>query len=479
MNKRFALFFLLYLIAFGNAISSETLLIDDSLSISIPTEVPTIEAETLPLWVPFVEVMVQNTGVWLWDLYVLKKNYARISPSIWKRNLKAGWTWDDNHFAINFFGHPYQGVHYHGAARSSGLGFYPSFFYDMTGSFVWEFFCEREYPSLNDFITTSFAGALYGEILYRLSERLLAKPEPKWYDHAGAFVLQPSTYLQRQVVGVRPNNPGYFPIDFSIYGGAGLRFGSDYRYDKTPASRLDEDWNEFFGFGGFNLTYGSPSRIMRNPLEYFTISTSLELGQKERLFNMELLTKLKNINKLSGNDWFDLATYASYDVFYGDLVEMSSLSLGIGTDFKVWLRPSISFRLKSIPSLVLLGSTDFNYDDILKEVYPDYEPTRTYQLNYGINYKTAFEIRSKYGFISNNVNVFVLKTMPSSEPHYGATGWDVVGFNSSDMEVFLLKNLNLGLNLKLYFKIAAYHGKYFEPMSRTMETFGVYMRYLF
>lgn len=480
MKKIFLALLFFHFITLGNTFASEnTFALDSSFDYSVPSAISIDNREPLPLFVPFVEVLAQNTFVWAWDRFFLRVNYAKISPEVWHRNIKNGWTWDNNHFGINFFGHPLQGVFYHGAARASGLSFYPSVFYDMLGSFTWEFFCENEYPSLNDFITTSYGGAFYGEILFRLSERLLAKSNPSFLNHLGAFVLQPYTYIHHRISGTRPNHPHYFPIELSVFTGAGFRFGSDYRYDKSPAERLNDSWEEVFGFAGLNLVYGSPSRVLKKPFEYFTIQATQEMGQKERLFNLEVLAKLKNINKVSGNDWFDFATYTSYDVFYGDLVEMSAFSLGLGTDFNVWLRPSLSFRLTSIPSFVVLGSTDFNYDDLLKEFYPDYEPTRTYQLNYGVHYKAAFDISSKHGRISNHTNIFLLKTMPSSAPHYGATGWDVVGFNISNIDFFITKQVNLGLNLKFYFKIAAYEGEYFEPMSRTMESFGFYVKYLF
>ena len=480
MKKIIALLLFFHLFVYGETNATDTTMASDSsYLIKAQNKMLVKHAESLPLFVPLTEVLVQNSLIWAWDRYVLGVNYAKISPQVWKRNIENGWTWDNNHFGINFFGHPLQGVFYHGAARASGLSFYPSVFYDMLGSFTWEFFCENEYPSLNDFITTSYGGAFYGEILFRLSERLLAKSNPTWIDYVGAFILQPYTFIHHRISGTRPNNPGYFPIELSVFSGAGLRFGSDYRYDKAPAERLNDKWEELFGFAGLNLIYGSPKREMQKPFEYFTIHMTQEMGQKERLFNLEVLAKLKNINKISGSDWFDFASYTSYDVFYGDLVEMSAFSLGLGTDFMVALRPNLSFRLMSIPSFVVLGSTDFNYDDLLKEFYPDYEPTRTYQLNYGVHYKAAFEITAKHGRVSNNTNIFLLKTMPSSAPHYGANGWDVVGFNISNIDFFLTNHINLGLNLKFYFKIAAYEGEYFEPMSRTMESFGFYVKYLF
>ena len=66
------------------------------------------------------EVLGLNGIVWAWDYYVLDKDYAHTGPSYWKRNFREGWEWDHNHWAINFYGHPYQGSMYYATARGGG-----------------------------------------------------------------------------------------------------------------------------------------------------------------------------------------------------------------------------------------------------------------------------------------------------------------------------------------------------------------------
>lgn len=177
----------------------------------------------LPVIIPFMEVVLQDAFVWSWDRFVLDKNYAKIGPSIWKRNFREGWKWDDNHFAINFFGHPYQGSHYYSAARASGYSFYASFFFAATGSYIWEMFCEREYPAPNDFIATSVGGTIYGEMLYRLSTRLLAKPDGHLREHRRVR-HEPTRLHPGKINGASPTNPGYAPIDLSVFlGGTAIR----------------------------------------------------------------------------------------------------------------------------------------------------------------------------------------------------------------------------------------------------------------
>ena len=83
---------------------------------------------------PFIvlgEIFGFNGFVWAWDRYVLDKDYARTGPSYWKRNFKEGWEWDHNHWAINFYGHPYQGATYYNFARGAGYGFYASLLFSL------------------------------------------------------------------------------------------------------------------------------------------------------------------------------------------------------------------------------------------------------------------------------------------------------------------------------------------------------------
>ncbi len=429
--------------------------------------------------IPLTEVLLQNVFVWYWDRYVIDKHYAQTNLHIWKRNFKEGWTWDNNHFAINFFGHPLQGLFYYHAARSAGYGFYPSYFYTLIGSYTWEMFAEREYPSTNDLITTSIGGATYGEVLFRLSQRLLNKPDSYYLNQGSAFVLSPLGYLQRKAIGARGHSPGYSPIDLSVRTGGGFRFGNDYRYDEAPDDRSNSDWNEESVFIGFNLVYGRPNRNIREPFEFFTIDFTQDFGADGMLFHMETSGKLKNYNINSGRNWMDIGAYLHFDTFYGDLVEMSANSIGLGADVNIWLNSSLRFRLINMPSFVILGSSDFNYDDILAAKDSAYEQTRTYQLSTGVNQKMTLELEYKnIGQFKNTTSVYLFKTMPGSEPHYGARGYDMVGFNSANLEGFLPWGYTLGIRFESYLKVAAYDGEDFEPMSRLMHSVGLYVKYI-
>ena len=489
MKKTFwFLLFLGALSAFAKADSLETLknieLKEPTLN-SIPTEIQTIPSRELrpklPGLVPFLEIIGQNVLVWGWDYFILEKDYAKISLDVWERNLNEGWTWDDNHWAINFFGHPYQGSFYHVAARSSGFDFYPSLLFSAFGSWTWEYFAEQEYPSFNDFVVTSVGGSLYGEMLFRLSQRLLTKPDPTWFEQGQSFILHPLSFLHWKVAGPRSNNPGYFPIAYSLALGGGYRFGSDYRYDKMPAERLDDDWEEINASATFMLTYGYPDRKIKKPVDYFTVYARYEYGQENQLFAMNTSAKLLNYSQSNYKDsWFDIGMYLNFDSYYGDLAKMGNLSLGIGLDLNIPLTQNIQMRYKAEPGFIFLGSADFNYDELLEEIIPNYEVTREYQYNYGARYFTSihFKFFEKIN-VNDRFNINLMKTMPNSEPHYGAHGYDIIGTNELFAEYLFTKNVALGIRLDSYFKIAAYTGEYFEPMSRTFHSVGFYNRLKF
>lgn len=440
-----------------------------------------LHEESLSLLVPFAEVFALNVLVWNYDRFVTDAHYARVSPRTWKRNLQEGWMWDDNHWGINFFGHPYQGVYYFAAARSSGLGFYSSFLFTALGSLEWEYFAEQEYPAPNDLVTTSIGGALYGEMLFRLSRRLLAKPDPTWMEQAESFVLHPLSFLHWKVDGVRPNDPGYAPLNLNVAFGGGYRLGSDYRYDELRANRLDDEWNEFFGFGALAVEYGNPDKKVKQPAEYFFVDARYEHGQHERLFNMNTSAKLYSFHQSDHRgSWTDVAPTLNFDTFYGDLVEMGSLSLGLRLDLSLPLYGEIKLRYITEPGFMFFGSTDFNYNELLSEMVDNYVVSRDYQYNYGVKMLTSLglEFCGKVYFVDRFVG-YLMKTMPGTEPHYGAKGYDIVGANYASLETGITDRVKVGARIDSYFKVSAYTGDLFEPMSRMFHSVGVYNKVSF
>src|SRR5262249_29882482 len=110
-----------------------------------------------------------------------------------KHNATHKWVVDNDPFAVNQFGHPYQGSMYFGFARSAGLNYWESLGYTFAGSAVWEIAGETTPPSKNDQIATGIGGAFLGEPLFRLSSLLLESADgtPGFWREVGAAVISP------------------------------------------------------------------------------------------------------------------------------------------------------------------------------------------------------------------------------------------------------------------------------------------------
>lgn len=429
-----------------------------------------------------LEVLGLNFFVWSWDYYILDKNYAHTGPKYWKRNLREGWEWDHNHWAINFFGHPYQGSMYYMTAREGGYGFYRSLAFAMLGSLTWEMFAETEYPAPNDFVTTSIAGSLYGEVLFRLSRLAFGSNEnAKWYRHAASFGLAPAGYVQRMAFGERERRLSAATLNMALLIGGGSRFGSDYHFGSTDVEKFDEEWRDYHGDIAFHLEYGKPNRKVHDPLDYFTINALYEQGLKGNLLEMDVTGKLVNGTIHGQGHWFDFAMYMDYGTFYGDFATVGTVSLGGGLDVAVHFSPSRSFRITNIIYWIMLGTADMGYDELIKEVYPDYSSEMdNYQYNTGVKYTLYLELMLRKRFtISNRSVLDILHTIPGSLPHYGAQGWDVILLNYTTMDYKIRDWFSIGSQLRSYFKFAAYSTEMFEPMSRRIFSYTTYAKFMF
>ena len=426
-----------------------------------------------------LEVMGLNVFVWAWDYFILEKGYAKINPDIWIRNLREGWKWDHNHWAINFYGHPYQGSMYYNAARSGGYGFYRSLLWTALGSFTWDMFAETEYPAPNDLISTTIGGSMYGEVLYRLSRLIYNTKEVPWYRQIPAFALGSAGYLQRKAFGNRDHLTGFVPIELSIAIGNGARFGSDYRFGKTSADRLDEEWNDQYGFLVGRLEYGKPYTIVKQPFDYFSVDALWEAGLEGAVLQLDIMGKLMNTGVHGKGHWLDFSITLAYDSFYGDLATVSTISLGGALDLALWITPNIFFRVMNQVYWIILGTADMGYDDLIKEVHPEYESNMdNYQYNTGAKYSLLLELNYKKKVsLSNKIVVDAMRTIPNSLPHYGASGWAFLLLNNTYLEYTFKPWVQVGGRLDTYIKFAAYSSELFEPMSHRIFHYGLYCKF--
>ena len=99
-----------------------------------------------------------NLGVWSFNRFVMKEDFAYINKHTIRDNFKHGFVWDNDNLDTNMFFHPYHGNLYFNAARSNGYNYWQSGLFALGGSAMWELFMESEYPSTNDIIATPIGG---------------------------------------------------------------------------------------------------------------------------------------------------------------------------------------------------------------------------------------------------------------------------------------------------------------------------------
>ena len=120
-----------------------------------------------------LRVLSANVVVWGIDRFIFNYPWSHIGPASWKHNLKTGWEWDTDRLGMNYFFHRYSGAAYFNAARSNGYTYAQSVPFAFLGSLMWEYFGETTLPLNNDIINTTASGALFGEILFRLTSNIL------------------------------------------------------------------------------------------------------------------------------------------------------------------------------------------------------------------------------------------------------------------------------------------------------------------
>src|SRR6185369_13462944 len=157
-----------------------------------------------PLLVPASRVILADAFTWATDRYIFNYDWARISATTWKNNLRMGWEWDNDKFGINFIGHPHSGNVYFNIARSNGYNFWQSFPFAVEGSLIWEYFGENTRPSINDIINTPVSGAFLGEVVYRISSNILddrTRGAERFFREFFAGIINPPRALNRLTQG--------------------------------------------------------------------------------------------------------------------------------------------------------------------------------------------------------------------------------------------------------------------------------------
>src|ERR1035437_1932845 len=311
--------------------------------------------ERSPWWMVVLRVTLTNVTTNLIDHYIFNYDYSRVGFNSWSHNIKTGWEWDVDRFAMNNFFHPFSGGMTFNAARANGYSFYESVPFAALGSLEWEYFGETTLPSYNDIINTTINGAFLGEIFYRLGSNILDDQTTGWDRFIREFavgVMTPTRFFSRLLEGKL------------------TRLTTDEVYQKEPLNvaleagyhRVNQGTNIQIATNslsmGLKLDYGNPfEKRSRKPFDYYTVRADIDFGVGRKIIDnvigYGILTgkniQVGNVEMLAG-----LFQHMSY--YDNNSFELATLAFGPGLISKLPITKSTSLYTALHLNVVPFGS---------------------------------------------------------------------------------------------------------------------------
>jgi hypothetical protein len=327
------------------------------------------------------EVLIVNWIVWAFNEYPRGANFTQVSPRSWYENIKAGFSFDDNHFNTNQIAHPYHGNLYYNAARSNGFGYWASAPFAIAGSFLWECCGETHNMSINDWVATGIGGVALGEMTYRVTSTILdntASGSGRTWREVGAALLNPVRGFNRLISGawseVGQNPVDRMPSHLSNVLRAGVRVIGEGESISDSTST-----NAFFEV---DFRYGNPfGDDRKDPFDYFLLGLQLNFSEKHLVGRLQVrgnlfTTDLKNTEKVQ--HIFTVAQ--NYDYFNNFSYEFGgqSVSASILSRFDLSPKWQLGTAVDGYGMLMGAINSDFAFlaefpPDFLQERYREYD----------------------------------------------------------------------------------------------------------
>ena len=329
---------LLFLLLSALSVSAQIPIRVSAVHQSPPDSVDVARGEKRHFWRAAGEVFGFNIGLWAFDRYVQKGDFAYISFNSIKENFKHGYHWDNDNMGTNTFLHPYSGSLYYNAARANGFNYWQSSLFSIAGSTMWEWFMENEYPSTNDNIATPIGGAAMGEVLFRASDALIddrTSGAERFGREAAVFVISPLRGFTRIITGDawrrRPTRGRLFGTpSFAVRLSLGVRMLQ--RLDHLNRMRVG-------GVMEIDVEYGDRYEIKSTkPYDYFTMRAQLQA-----MSTQPMLTQFQLKGRLLAREFLEeKSTHLSVGLFqHFDYYDSNSLNGSERVPFKLGIPASL------------------------------------------------------------------------------------------------------------------------------------------
>jgi hypothetical protein len=300
-----------------------------------------------------------------------EKTYNSTLSSFWDHLVHEPWGIDTDSFAMNQFGHPYQGSMYQGFARSAGLNYWESLLYTNVGSFLWEMGGETTNPSINDQIASGIGGSFFGEALFRMASLVLEGDgeKPGILRELGATILSPPTGINRFAFGDRFKSvfPSHDPATFWR-----LRLGVSQNTDMSDQGG-SETIKQNEATLDFSMAYGLPGKpgySYTRPFDYFHFEFTSVSTSDNPLTDIMIRGLLLGDKYEVGNSYRGIwGLYGGYDYISPHIFRVSSTSVSLGTTFQWWLSRAIALQGSALGgvgyaaagNVTQVGDRDYHY----------------------------------------------------------------------------------------------------------------------
>jgi len=317
--------------------------------------------------------------------YLRDGNFNQTSPRSWWRNIKEGFTYDDNDFRTNQFLHSYNGSVYFNSARSNGLGYWTSAAYAGFGAFFWECCGETHPMSYNDLISTSLGGFTMGEMTYRLSSEILdnqARGASRFFKETASFFVDPIRGINRLISGraTSPDENPKDPMDWRPPHGSTL-FGLGVRV--VGQETIDKNSNTYFNVL-LDHNYGNAfDNSRRKPFDYMEMTLQFTPGEKEPLTILRIRGDLwqKPLGSQEApNHVFAISQY--YDYMNNNTWEFGGQSVAATLYSRFRLSNKVGVTTRASFLGLSLGAVNSDYADIAQVA--DRERLREYDYGPGV-----------------------------------------------------------------------------------------------
>ena len=420
----------------------------------------------------FGEALASNLVLMGVNRYIRKAPYAYISWDSMYKNLTNPWVWDQDGFAVNHIGHPYQGSYYYISGRSNNLPFWESALVGLLGSVTWELFAETETPSYNDLIVTTIAGLSVGEMLHRLYF------EASDINKIFGFIISPMTGINNAFYNGKINRPNSNLTSLSsklILGTVIDKITFTESNTKGPSDNIP-----LYLGGNVNIVYGNPYGL-KTTTPYDQFDLDIKFAVSKDYYNLSIFSdgmllafspweqdKLKTTMGLS----------LHYDFLMSTTMNYSANALGFTIKQNAMLPHDWDIKWDLHLNALIMSANDFYL------LFKDYqgqdlvEENRDYDLGTGVGFKTSFGVSHPlFGSLYLFYFLDYVKTITTSIPKFGSNGTALIGVGSISYEHSVYKDLSIGLEYSSYIKSA--HYTHSPNLIKHNQYLNLYLKYVY